>query len=169
MTDSILISPPFFQTYLDLVPEEPLMTLLNASVTEIQSFVKRIPPTKADFSYQSGKWTVREVLQHCIDTERVFAYRALCLARGEQQVLPGFDQDQFAAHVSVEAKNLDFLIEELLLVRKTSILLFTHLRDSDLDRQGRVSDYTINVRTIGCLILGHLRHHFNILTTQYGI
>ncbi|MFT4094506.1 MAG: DinB family protein [Niabella sp.] len=129
----------------------------------------QIPESQADFAYTPGKWTVKQVLQHCIDTERIFSYRALCIARGEQQPLPGFDQDVYAQNADVNNKSLQFLKNEMILIRESSILLFTHFADTELNRMGTVSNYSTTVLALGFNIVGHWLHHYSILTEKYGI
>ena len=102
---------PFSETYVSLVTSDDIQATLPESYANLKNFLDSIPESKAEFAYAEGKWTVKEMLQHAIDTEKVFAYRAMCFARGEQQPLPGFDQDVYAANVDVSNRTLEDLKE----------------------------------------------------------
>lgn len=160
---------PMAATYVRLVPEENIRLTLPDSLTELEQFLDRIPDDKATYTYAPGKWTVKAVLQHCIDTERVFSYRALCFARGEQQPLPGFDQDLYASNVQADNRILDSLKEELSLVRVSTILLFESISDATLQNRGKASNYEVTPLALGYMIIGHWRHHQRILEEKYGI
>lgn len=159
----------FAATYVTLVPEENIRTVLPDSLTELEQFIDHIPDEKADYAYAEGKWTVKEVLQHAIDTERVFSYRALAVARGEHQHLPGFDQDQYAGNVDVGNRVLDSLKEELSLVRVSTILLFETISDAALQFRGTASNHAITPLALGYMIIGHWRHHQGVLQREYGL
>lgn len=161
--------PPYFEPYVSKVEGDDLHTILPLSLDRMKDFLAAIPEAKAGFSYAPGKWTVKEVLQHCIDTERIFAYRALCLARGEQQPLPGFDQDLYAGNADVKNKSLQSLKDEMLLVRQSTLLLLGPFTSKELNRSGTVSSYATTVLALGFNIAGHWLHHQTILTERYGI
>lgn len=160
---------PFSETYVSLVETGDIKVMIKDSLKELEFFLQTIPADKADYAYAPGKWTVKEMLQHAVDTERVFAYRAMCFARGEQQPLPGFDQDEYALNVDVSARTLDGLKEEMILARKLSVILFENLREQDLNKRGIASNHPVTVLSYGYIMIGHWRHHQKMLKEKYGI
>jgi len=161
--------PVFYEAYVKLVPETELMITLSASTQELQHFLSTIPVDKADFAYDTGKWTIKQVLQHVIDAERVFAYRALCFARNEKQSLPGFDENEYASHAEVGHRTLKELKDEFLTVRQTSVLMFHGFTEQMLDRNGVANKNPITVLSLGYVIIGHWRHHQHILRERYAV
>lgn len=159
----------FMINYISLVPEEDILPTIRHSLQELQHNLASIPANLAEHRYEEGKWSVKELLQHTIDTERVFAYRALCIARGEQQPLPGFDENSYAAHADVSGRTLKDLCDEMLVVRQSTVMLFAHLKESDLRREGTASGSRVLVNSLGYVTVGHWRHHWNILKTRYGV
>lgn len=161
--------PLFAGTYIALVPEDDIKFVLQDSITSVEQFLDLIPEEKADYAYAEGKWTVKEVLQHTIDTERVFAYRAMCIARGETQALPGFDQDSYAAQADVTNRSLESLKEEMSLIRVSTALLFEYMGEKELLQQGTASNHIITPLSLGYMIVGHWRHHEFLFRERYGI
>ncbi len=161
--------PPFAATYISLVPEQDIRFVLQDSIALLEQFLDSIPDEKADHAYAPGKWTVKEVLQHTIDTERVFAYRAMSIARGEAQPLPGFDQDVYAANADVANRSLESLKEEMSLIRVSSALLFEYLGETDLLRTGMAGNHVITPLSLGYMIVGHWRHHEQLFRERYGV
>lgn len=161
--------PSYFEPYISKVEGNDILITMPQSLDDLKTFLSEIPESKADFAYAPGKWTVKQVLQHCIDTERIFSYRALCIARGEIQPLPGFDEKLYAANANVENKSLQVLKDEMLLIRQSAVILFRYLTSAELDRTGTVSGNSINVSALGFLIAGHWLHHQSILTDRYGL
>lgn len=160
---------PFSETYVSLVETGDVKIMLKDSLKAMDAFLQALPESKANYAYAQGKWTIKEMLQHAIDTERVFAYRAMCIARGEQQPLPGFDQDEYARNVDVSKRSLEGLKEEMLLARRASIILFEHLREEDLNKRGIASNHPVTVLSYGYILIGHWRHHEKMLKEKYGI
>ena len=161
--------PPYFEPYISKVKGDDLPAIMETGISALKDVLEKIPDAKADFSYAPDKWTVKQVIQHCIDTERVFAYRALCIARGETQPLPGFDQDIFATNADVANKSLSYLKNEMVIMRQSSVMLFDHFTETELSKTGTVSNYTTTVLALGFNIVGHWLHHYYILTDKYGI
>jgi hypothetical protein len=158
---------PFFQKYIDLTKGDDVRQELKNSMEPIKKFLFSLPEDKAGYAYAEGKWTIRQLLQHMIDTERVFAYRAMSISRGEQQPLPGFDENLYASNAKAEGLSLQELSEEFLLLRKSSVLLFMNMTDEGLVRFGTASDYKVNPNAIGFMLVGHALHHKQILTERY--
>lgn len=161
--------PVFYNTYISLTTGTDVQTVLSESLKNLDGFLRAIPENQSDFAYAEGKWTVKEVLQHCIDTERIFAYRALSHARGEQQSLPGFEQNDYAAIADVTHRTLSGLIEEFILVRRTTQILFEGLLQADLERIGIVNNQPVKTFCWGFIIVGHWLHHQRILKEKYSL
>ncbi|MDX2046710.1 MAG: DinB family protein [Chitinophagaceae bacterium] len=161
--------PAFYHTYIKLVPEQDLLPALKNSVHELQEFLSSIHAAKADYAYAEGKWTVKQLLQHAIDAERIFAYRALCFARGEKKSLPGFEENEYAAEADVSHRNLTDMMNEFLILRQSSLLLFQSFTANMIERKGKANNNSINVLSLGYIVIGHWRHHQGILKERYGI
>ncbi len=126
-----------------------------------------IPVEKADYAYAEGKWTLKELLQHCIDTERIMVYRALCIARGEKQSLPGFDENSYAAASNANIRTWEGLVEEMQLVRKSTILMFDSFNEEQLQQRGSANNHPITCNALGFIIAGHFLHHERIVKERY--
>jgi DinB superfamily len=159
--------PSFYHTYVSKVEGEQIKEILKQSLNELQKALSSIPADKEEYSYAEAKWSVKELLQHCVDTERIFAYRALCFARGEKQSLPGFDENDYSRMASVVHRKLSDLIEEWLLIRKSSIALFESFTPEMLSSSGVANGNSITVNSIGFIIAGHGLHHIKILAERY--
>jgi hypothetical protein len=158
---------PFYQNYVNLVEAADLQSAFSQYNQPIKSFFNQLPEAKGNFAYADGKWTVKEVLQHVIDTERIFAYRALCIARKDKTAFPGFDENQYALHSNANGRTLTDLQIEFSAVRHTTNLLFQSFFEEQLAEAGTASNHTITVNALGFIILGHLLHHKNILEQRY--
>jgi len=159
---------PYQKGYMSLVSDEwPLNEELEVSVNNFVHFVRNIPMDKFDYRYAEGKWTIKEIIQHLIDSERVFAYRALRFCRGDSTPLAGFDENLFADNSRGEERHLTALLNELALVRQSTISLFKSLNDEELKRTGTASGYTISVRALGFAIIGHQNHHMKVFEERY--
>lgn len=161
--------PAYYDTYVKLVPEENILSALLFSLQQLKHDLSLIGLEKADYAYAPGKWTVKQLIQHAIDAERVFAYRALCISRGEQQSLPGFDENAYAANADGSNRHLKDLKEEMLTIRLSTIQLFQGFTKEMIERIGLSNQNAINVHSIGYIIIGHWRHHAGILQAKYGI
>ena len=160
---------PFYETYVLLVPETDLLEAFQHAMDEIHEVLDTIPADKADYAYAEGKWTVKQLLQHIIDTERVFSYRAVCVARGEKQPLPGFDENAYAAAADVQGRSLKDMKEELLALRHSVYLMYKGFTPDMLNQMGTASGKPIGTLALGYITIGHIRHHFQILKERYGI
>jgi hypothetical protein len=159
--------PDYLKHYLSMATESEVLEALRNSEDELVSVLQKTDASKANFKYAEGKWTVNEVMQHIIDTERIFQYRALCIARGEKQSLPGFDQDEYAANVEVSGRSLQSMLDEFVAVRRSSFQLFMHLTNDQLNTEGLANGMKIRTIAYGFLCAGHLRHHLNVLKERY--
>ena len=158
---------PFAENYVSLATGNDARQVLEDSVEPIRQFLFSLPEEKAGFSYAPGKWTIRQLLQHMIDTERVFSYRAMCISRGEEQSLPGFDENIYAENAKAENRDLKGLAEEFVLLRQSSSLLFRNMSDGNMLRFGTASNHRVNANAIAFILVGHALHHQAILTDRY--
>jgi uncharacterized damage-inducible protein DinB len=149
------------------VTEENLQSAFNNHAKSMIPFLKQIPSDKWDYRYAEGKWTIKEMIQHLIDAERIFCYRALTFARKDDKLLPGFDENQYNAVSKADRRNPQDLIEELELVQKASAKLFESFDDEQLQAEGTANNNRIYVEAIGYIIIGHTRHHKKILEERY--
>ncbi len=157
----------FNKTYIDYTTTSDLHKLLQDSFSDVESFLSSIPAAKASYFYAEGKWSMKILLQHCIDTERIMAYRALCIARGELQNLPSFDENHYADASNATARTWKVLIEEMLLVRKTTILLFNSFNEDLLQQSGSANGHAVTCNALGFIIVGHFMHHQRIIKERY--
>jgi len=157
----------YFKRYIDLVEEEDLLSAFKNQAAGIKQFLQAISEEKSTCAYAEGKWTIKELLQHSIDTERILAYRALCLARGERSNLPGFEEDDYAANSFANHRKWSDLIEEFLAVRKSTEMLFESFDDAVLHNTGTANDNPVTVLSLGYTIVGHWYHHKKILVERY--
>jgi hypothetical protein len=160
--------PPYAAHYIALAAaSNNILELLTAQMESTPAFFKSLPADKANYRYAPGKWTIKEMLCHIIDTERIFAYRALCFARGEQQNLPGFEQNDYAANSEAASRVMTGLIAEYKAVRMASICLFNSLSTMQAERIGLLNAYPATAGALAYMIAGHELHHFNILKEKY--
>lgn len=159
--------PEYYHKYVRLVQENDAATALTENTGTAVLFFDGIPEEKWDHRYADGKWSIKELVQHMIDTERIFAYRALCMARGEKQSLPGFDENQYAASSHAERRQKEDLAEEFKTVRKASELLFRSFGDDQLAATGVANNNSVSVNGLGFIMVGHVLHHLNILEERY--
>lgn len=161
--------PVFYKGYIDTLDDAPLIETLTKEKDNALKIFREIPEEKADYQYAEGKWTIKQVLIHIIDTEVVFGYRALAIARGEKQGLPGFDQDEYMAHIDPEKTTLKSLVDLFDNLRSANIALLKMLRKEDMIRIGVASGYKVQAKTIGYFIAGHCKYHASMLKERYGI
>ncbi len=157
----------YIQRYLDLIPSENWLEELRNAGEKTISLYSYLTEEQSDFSYAEGKWTLKEVLLHLSDTERVFQYRILAFARGEKCELPGFDEESYAANSHANERSLKSLIKEYQFVRKSSEILLETLDPSVLNSIGTANGNQLSVETICRLIVGHNLHHLNVAEERY--
>jgi hypothetical protein len=159
--------PEYYHRYINQVPEDELTDAFTVQAESLFLFLDAIPADKRDHRYAADKWTIKEMLQHIVDTERVFAYRALCIARQDTVSLPGFDENSYAAHSKADQRNWDDLVEELKAVRKASEILFRSFDAAQLDSTGTANNKPVYVLPLGFILVGHVYHHLNVLRERY--
>ena len=159
--------PAFLETYISKAKEDTILKALEVNTTQLNHFLKLIPEDKADYAYAPGKWTIKQLIIHISDAERIFSYRALRFARGdEQQPLP-FEEDDYANNSNADRRSLNSVIEELLAIRKATTLLFESFDETTLKRTGNTSKGKVTVNAIGYAICGHAAHHVAVGKERY--
>lgn len=158
---------PYYSTYIDKVSDNNLISALERGFKETLIFFESIPINKWNYSYSEGKWTVKEVIQHILDTERVFAYRALCIARNDKTELPGFDQDDYASGADANDRNAEEMIAEYKAIRMTTINLFKSFNKEMFLHIGVASNSPLSTRAAGFIIAGHEKHHCDVVQERY--
>lgn len=158
--------PAYYQTYIGAVPENDLLEALQNNKKALDPLVLELM-TKGNYRYAEGKWTVKEVLMHLVDTERIFAYRALTFARADNNALPGFDENEYAKHYNADKRTLQHIYGEFKAVRDATALLFQSFDEEMLQRSGTANGKAISVTALGYAIAGHANHHFNVLKERY--
>ncbi len=159
--------PEFFHNYIKHVPEDDLMTSFTNQTPVFVNFLNAIPADKIDYAYAEGKWTIKEVLQHIIDAERIFCYRALRFARKDPTPLHGFDENLFAANAKAVRRNWNDLIEEFKTVRKATEWLYNSFDDEQLDATGVSNNHPNHVLAFGYISIGHSLHHLKVIKERY--
>lgn len=159
----------FFERYVARVPGDDALSFLAAQRRSLSEELMRIPESRAGERYAEGKWSIREVVGHMTDTERIMAYRALCIARGEANSLPGFDENAYMTGMPFEAYSLGDLVTELDQVRGANLSLLSHLDDAAWRRVGTANNHKVSVRALAFVMAGHVEHHRAVLRERYKI
>ena len=157
----------FYKSYIQALEDVELIEELEISLHDFIRFVQNIPMDKFDYRYADGKWTIKEIIQHLIDSERVFSYRALRISRNDKTPLPGFDENEYVANSNGNKRNLQGLLTELAVVRQATLSLFNSFSQEQLQHVGIASENEISVRAIGFIIIGHQKHHQKIFSERY--
>jgi uncharacterized damage-inducible protein DinB len=173
MTASLIARPgadeyaPYYGTYIGKVPDGDLRSMLSSQLAETLALIRSIPESRGGHRYAPDKWSIREVLGHLADSERIFSYRALRIARGDATPLPGFEQNDYVPAGGFDARTLRDLADELAAIRQATIHLFAHLDQAALERRGTASGKPVSVRALAYIIAGHELHHVGILKNRY--
>ena len=160
---------PYYGSYIGYVAEDEILPVLRSQIDELDVLLDRVGPEQETYRYAEDKWSIREIIGHLIDGERVFGYRALCIARGESQNLPGFDQDQYMVTAPYDRVDLEDLLSEFRLARLSNIAMFRNLDEAAWTRTGIANDAPVSVRALAFIMAGHLRHHMGVLRSKYQI
>jgi hypothetical protein len=161
--------PPFYGKYVALVQGDDLLAALRVETAHLHSSIDAIPEAKGSHAYAEGKWTVKTLLGHMIDAERIFSYRALRVARGDATPLPGFEENDYAKAAGSDARSVADLVAELKDVRASTLRLFQSLPADALMRAGVVNNGPVTARALGFITAGHARHHLDVLKDRYGV
>ncbi|MFP5245595.1 MAG: DinB family protein [Thermoanaerobaculia bacterium] len=159
----------FYRGYVDLVPEEDVLAAIEDQSLATQKLIASLDEVTASYRYAEGKWSIKQILGHIADAERVFGYRALAIARGETQPLPGFDENEYVRNAAFDSWKLGDLAEEYALVRRTNLVFFRNLPPEAWERRGTANDSPITVRAIAWIIVGHERHHIQVMHERYRL
>lgn len=157
----------YYQGYIEKVEGKQLSLTLRQQRAKMIELIDGLTEEQADYRYAPGKWSVKEVLGHLLDTERVFVYRAMSIARDEKQSLPGFDQDEYVRTGNFDQRSVESLKTEYEAVRNATIALFESLDEASWLKTGTANDVTVSVRAIGYIVPGHEAHHLAILRERY--
>jgi uncharacterized damage-inducible protein DinB len=158
----------FYAPYLAQIdPQYSLFEELEIALHRFIHFVREIPMDKFDFRYAEGKWTIKDIIQHIIDAERVFAYRAMRIARNDHTPLPGFDENIYVTNANANSRSIQDLLTEFSMVRHATIYLFKSFSPDSLERIGIASENPISVRALGFIIIGHQNHHQTVFQQRY--
>ena len=158
---------PFYQPYITLVGNMEINRKLKNQLNTIDDFFVDIPEGKRDFAYAEGKWTIKQILAHLIDTERVMVYRAMRFSKNDATPLEGFDQEAYVASTNVEAATYNDLLDEFLVLRQAHLYFFKSLKEVDYKKSGIANGHNITVGALLYIIAGHTDHHIKIIKERY--
>jgi DinB superfamily len=160
---------PFYAGYIAKIPDVDVLEILERQGTQLRDLASAASPEQQEFRYAPGKWSVREVVGHLIDGERVFGYRAFRIGRGDRTPLPGFDENDYVAASVYHHRDLASLADEFALVRAANLAVFHSLLEDDWRRIGTANGYPISVRALAFIMAGHVEHHVALLGKRYGL
>jgi len=159
---------PYAIMYIKLLPDDGLVLKhLKENFKTIKEFVLSLPPDKLNYRYAENKWTIKEILVHIMDDERIYAYRALRIARNDKTPLPGFEQEDYTPFSKANKRSLKNILQEYKTIRNATLSLFASLNKEDLLRIGTANDHPVSVRALAYHIAGHELHHVNIIKERY--
>lgn len=161
--------PQYFERYVSLLTHNTIVPVLNEQADGVHGALSGLSGERAAWRYAPGKWSVRELLGHVVDTERVFGHRALAIARGETYSLPSFDENAYAAIAHHDHAPIEQLAEEFATLRRSHVLMLTHLDEAAWARRGVVNGKPMSTRAMAFIMAGHVRHHARVLTERYGV
>lgn len=159
--------PEFYKGYINSVKEDDMMEALLNNTRQFRKFLKHIPGKKINYAYAEGKWTVKELLQHIIDAERVFCYRALSFARKDSAPLPSFDENVWAITAKAPKRKWNDLVDEFKALRAANIAFFASLDEEQLQQTGTANNNVMSVAALGFVCAGHVAHHIRIIRERY--
>ena len=162
-------TPGYFDVYLKHVPQEHVLLALQEQQAILDKFITQMTPELAQFRYAENKWTIQTMWQHVNDTERIFGYRALCISRGETQLLPSFDENQYADQSYADERNWNDVWIEWQHLRASTFAMFAGFHETHLQRVGKFSLHEASVQTLGRIMVGHVYHHMQVLRERYGM
>lgn len=160
---------PFYSGYVAHVTEDEILPVLRSQIDALDLLFDRVTGEQETFRYAEGKWSIREVVGHLIDGERVFGYRTLCIARGETENLPSFDENEYMLNAPYDRVELEDLLSEFRLVRLSNIAMLRSLDEAAWMRTGTANGSPVSVRALTFIMAGHIRHHMEVLRERYQI
>ncbi len=158
---------PYYRPIIALVPDEPILEFLEEQRHELMGFLGSLDKATADYRYGPEKWSVKEVMGHVVDTERIFGARALCFARGEQQPLPPFEQDEYVRSAGFDRRPLSSLSKEFEAIRRSTECLFHGFDEEQWERGGVANEANMTVRAVSYIVAGHAAHHLGVIRERY--
>jgi len=160
---------PYYRPYIDLVGDGEILSTLEGQIGTIRALGALVPARRETFAYAPGKWSIREVLGHLGDSERIYGYRAFCLSRGDKNPLPGFDENAYVARSRAGETPLRDLIEELASLRQANLRMLRGVSDGQWTEVGTANGFRLSVRAQAYVMAGHLAHHLGVLRERYGV
>ena len=161
-------APPH-AAYVELVDEDDILSAMQEQSSATQKLLATLDEQRAAYRYGTGKWSIKEVIGHIVDAERIIAYRTLAVARGDTQPLPGFDENSYVQNASFDNWKLGDLAEEYALVRRSNTVFLQNLPPEAWDRRGTANGHPVSVRGLAYVIVGHERHHLKVLREKYNV
>lgn len=158
---------PYYNNYISLIDGDNVMPVLNSQVAEIRSILADVPEEKSTYAYAEGKWTIKELLSHLIDGERIFAYRIHRISRGDKTPLEGFEQDDYIENSNANNRSFADLLDEFDLQRRSNLLMVNNISDEGSKRMGTASTNPVSVRALTYVMAGHVVHHIKVLKEHY--
>lgn len=158
---------PYYETYVALVENDDIVGTLGAQPTRLQDLITGLPEEKGAFAYAEGKWSIKEVLSHLIDGERMFAYRLFRISRGDKTPIEGFEQDGYIENANANGRSFGDLLEEFSLLRRANLMLVKNLNDEGWSRVGTANQVNVTARALTYIMAGHIEHHLGILKERY--
>jgi hypothetical protein len=158
-----------FERYVSRVPETDVLAALERQPAELAATLASVHAEREEYRYAPGKWTIRGVVGHILDAERVFGYRALCVARGDKASLPGFEENDYAANAGSDRRTLASFAAEFTSLRASHVLMLRHVDDAGCVRVGSANGLPVTPRALAYILVGHVRHHVAVLREKYGI
>lgn len=158
---------PYYGRYIDKVPDGDIVRTLRTQVAATAGFLRSIPDARHGHRYSDGKWSIREVIGHLCDCERIFAYRAMRFARADETSLPGFDENEFVRRARLDDRPFESLVSEYEAVRAATVALFDGLFPEEWSRSGLANNSAVSVRALAWIIAGHELHHVGIIRERY--
>jgi hypothetical protein len=160
---------PFYAGYVSLVPETDVLPVLAGQAAELARLAAAVPAERETWSYQPGKWSLRQLFGHVTDAERLFGFRAFCISRGERASLPGFDENEYVAAAGYDRRPLADLAREFSMVREGNLAMLRALDAEAWERSGTANGTRVSVRALAWILAGHVRHHQRVLRERYGV
>jgi uncharacterized damage-inducible protein DinB len=157
----------YYKGYVDIVPKGNIIKIMEKQNEQFCEFLAQVTDKKADYRYAEGKWSVKEVIGHIVDTELVFLYRALRFSRKDTQELPGFEQNDYVANSNYSQQTLGDLVEQFYLLRKTSVAFYKSLAKNTWTNKGKANGQSVTVKALSYIMVGHVIHHMQIINKRY--
>jgi uncharacterized damage-inducible protein DinB len=158
---------PYYQRYIDNIKTEDPIDGLVKSRKEVEKLISKLSKKELNFRYAEGKWSIKEILVHIMDGERVFNYRALSFARNDKNELPGFEENEWAPESKADSRKIKSILKEYKAIRKATIEMYSNFNDEMLMRMGRASNNPVSVRALLYITLGHEMHHLKVIREKY--